>query len=204
MQIAFKFFVAEPIGNKNSPVKYSFTSKDYSICEDKKLILTRSSEGNGSTSDYMVTDMITIYKYNKADEDFKPVPLVKNKADLDDISPVPLTNATHFTQLSFWLGSFNPSPGSSSLKRYDCTTKKWGNSDEKSGGPSGGFEDRLKPRNENGFISSYVNPVIPEIELLNYLRNPVGLKKFNINARAYRKEGDAESQTDYYITLTLF
>lgn len=200
----FKPTAAEPIGTKNSPVRYSFTSKDYSICEGSKLILTRSSEGNGSTSEYMVTDMITIYKYNKADEDFKPLPLVKNKADMDDISPLPLTNATHFAQLSFWLGYFNPSPGNSSLKRYDCTTKKWENSDEKSGGPSGGWGDREKSRNENGFISYYVNPVIPEIELMNYLRNPVGLKRFNINARAYRKEADTESQTDYYITLTLF
>lgn len=132
------------------------------------------------------------------------MPLVKNNAGISDISTVPLTNAKHFAQLSFWLGSFNPSLGNTTIKRYDCTTKKWGNSDEKSPGPSGGFEDRLKPRIENGFISYYINPVIPEIELMNYLRNPTGSKVFHVNARSYTKEANSESQTDYYITLTLF
>lgn len=198
----FKPTPSEPIGKKNSPVKYSFSSKTYSKCDDK-FILSGLSEGDGSTSDYMVTTMVSIYKYSKADEDFQPVPLVKNKADMDEITPVPLTNANHFAQLSFQLGYFNPSPGNATLKKYDCSTKEWQNSNEKSGGPSGEFIERGRPSNQNGLLTYFVNPVIPEIELMNYLRNPIGEKKFIIRARRYIKEANTETQTDFYITLLL-
>ena len=148
----FKPTSAVPIGNNNAPVTYSFTSNYYSKC-DGKIILTRTAEGNGSSSDYMVTDMISIYKYNKADEDFKPVPLVKNKPDMDDSTPAPLTNANHFAQLSFWAGSFHPSPRDGELKTYDCTIKGWRKTTDNLGVPLPEFEDRRKPMNQNGLVT---------------------------------------------------
>ncbi len=198
----FKPTTAEPIGNKNSPVEYSFTSKTYSKCEGK-LILSGNAEGNGTTTDYMLTTMVSVYKYNKAEEDLIPVPLVKNKSDMDDITPVPLSNTNYFAQLSFWAGFFRPSPGNGTSKNYDCTTKEWQNSDEKPGVPVPGFEDRMKSTSQNGVISYYINPIIPQTELMNYLRNPIGKKTFRINARSYKKEASSESQTDFYITLSL-
>ena len=38
---------------------------------------------------------------------------------------------------------------------------------------------------------------------MNYQRTPISAKTFNLTARTYKKEGNTESQTDFYITLTL-
>ena len=130
------------------------------------------------------------------------MPLVKTKADRDDITPVPLTNPNYFAQLSFWPGYFHPAPANGGSKRYDCSVKKWMDSDIP-GVSLPGFEERRKSTNQNGSIASYVNPVIPEGELMTYLRNPIGKKIFHINARSYSKDTNSESQTDYYITLSL-
>ena len=192
---------ANPVGNLS--LSYSFSSEEYNKC-DGKLILSRTSKGDGITSDYRVTTMVSIYKFSKAEEEIALVPLVKNKASMDDIKPVPLTNANHFAQMSIQVGYFHPAPPIGTSKKYNCDTKKWENSNETYGFSLPDFIEREKAVNQNGYISSYINPVIPENELMSYLRNPSGMKRFEIKARSYKKEANAESQTDYYITLTLF
>ncbi len=200
----FKPTAAQPTGIMHAPVTCSFSRKAYSICDDKFLLVS-TSDGGGTISDYIVTTMISIYKYDPSKDDFKPTPLVQNDKDREDIIPVPLTNASHFAQLSLEAGSFRPSPGVVNIRNYNCQDKKWVNSTE-DGIKIPGFSFLIeggKSIKEEGNERVYINPIIPEVELMNYLRNPIGMKTFTIKARSYEKTATIETQTDIYITLTL-
>ena len=197
--------------NGNRPVDYSFASKTFSKCEDK-LVLTRTSEGGGKISEYMLTSLISVYKYNKPVEDFVPVPLVKLKNSLDDINPLPLTNAKYYTQLSVQLGGITPNlnaaAGAIASKNYDCGIKTWQDEErDKRYGVSvrspAFLTEGGRSKKDGDFISYYINPIVPAIELMNYLNNPVGSKTFTINSRGYEKSPSGDIQTDVYITLVI-
>jgi hypothetical protein len=139
------------------------------------------------------------------------VPLVKAGDILEDVDEVPLVNPDYYIRLFINIGgitpNINPAAPKLSGKSYDCTTKKWTQTEPSKYGLSiPDFtvlgRDLRSGASETGMYV-YRSPIFNEKELLNYLRKPAGGKTFSFEVKDYSKNNTEEVSTTILVNVEL-